>query len=194
MAADSLEICNSALHKLGASSISALNDGSKAANILNHQYDRLRKELLRAHPWNFSIAYAQLSSTGNTPIWNQDWTYEFLIPDDVLRILETDLQDDTTWELGYNVDGNRVVFTSENAMKIKYIKDITNTTRFSSDFDEVLSLRIAADIAYSLTQSRALQRDMFNYYNEALRQARSFDSQENSLQYIEADTFTDIRG
>ena len=194
MAATSVDICNSALHKLGAKRITSLSGEEKAAIILNDRYDTLRKEVLRSHPWNFAIAYVALSPTANTPVWDK-WSHEFVIPSDVLRILETDQDDyNLDWEIGYNADGNKVIFTTVSTIKIKYIKDITNTTRFAPDFEEALAFRIAADIAYAIVQSQTVQASMFELYKESIAMARSFDSQENAQDQIEADFFTDIRG
>jgi hypothetical protein len=194
MATTSVEIVNSALNKIGARRITSLSDGSKAAIIANDQYDRLRKEVLRSHPWNFAIAYAQLAATVNTPIWTKQWTKEFVIPTDVLRVLETDLTSDADWELGNNTDNNKVIFTNSTSLKIKYIKDITNTTRFDAMFDEALAMRIAADLAYPLVQSQTVQQNMFNAYLRFMADARTMDAQENALDTVESDTFTIIRG
>jgi len=194
MAASSVEVCNSALIKLGASTISSLSDGTKGANLCNAQYDRLRKEVLRAHPWNFAVSFVALAATVNTPVW-ADYTAEFTIPSDVLRILDTDLLYDQEWEIGYNASGNKVLFTSASAVKIRYIKDITNTTRFDTCFDEVLAARIAADISYSMVQSQSVQQNMFRIYEQLLRDARSFDAQEHSAEQVQADEFTTaVRG
>ena len=194
MAADSVEICNSALIKIGAKTISSLSDDSKSAKVCNLQYDRLRKELLRAHPWNFAMSYVALASTGNTPVWD-DWTNEFTIPSDVLRILGTNMLYDAKWEVGYNASGSKVLWCNDNSVKIQYVKDLTNTTRFDASFDEALSLRIAADIAYSLTQSQSVQQNMFKAYTQFLKDARSFDAQEHSAEQVEADEYTSaVRG
>lgn len=194
MATSSVDICNSALVKLGAARITALSDNTKAAIACNDQYDRLRKEVLRAHPWNFAISYISLSATANTPVWDK-WTKEFLVPSDVLRVLETDLVDGEKWELGYNVDGNKVIFCNSDSLKIKYIKDITNTTRFEPNFEEALAFRLAADLAYHLVQSQTVQQQMFRYYKEFMATAMSFDAQEMSQQEVQADAWTtDVRG
>jgi hypothetical protein len=186
MAASAVEICNSALHKLGAARITSLSDSTKAAILCNDQYDRLRKEVLRSHPWNFAIAHVALAATVNTPVWDR-FSTEFLIPSDVLRILDTNLPPGVEWEKGYNIDGNSVIFCNTDNLKIKYIKDIQNTTRFDANFDEALALRIAADLAYSLVQSQTVQTNMFNLYKAFLGTAMSFDAQENSDQQIVAD-------
>jgi hypothetical protein len=193
MATSAVDICNSALYKIGAQRINSLSDDTKAAKICNDQYDRLRKEVLRAHPWNFAITWVELAATVNTPV-SDDYENEFLLPSDVLRILETDIQDNVGWEVGNNVDGNKVIFCNSDSLKVKYIKDMTNTTRFAPDFEEALAFRLAADMAYSLVQSQAVQQSMFQYYQLALARAMSFDAQEKGQDEIEADVFTDIRG
>ena len=193
MATSPVEICNSALHKLGADRISDLSDNTKAAKICNDQYDRLRKEVLRSHPWNFAVTWISLAATVNTPV-STDYSKEFLLPADVLRILKTDIPSDVGWEVGNNADGDKVLFCNSGAVKIKYIKDITNTTRFAPDFEEALAFRMAADMAYALVQSQAVQQSMFAYYGEILARAMSFDAQEKGQDEIIADEFTSIRG
>lgn len=194
MALSAVEICNSALHKLGASRISSLSDSSKAAIVCNDQYNRLRKEVLRSHPWNFAKTYTSLAKTINTPVWEQ-WSAEFLLPSDVLRVLESDLPPDAPWEKGYNADGNSVIFCQADSLKIAYIKDITNTTLFDANFDEALALRIAADISYALVQSQTVQRNMFSLYEKFIATAMSFDAQEHSDQRVISDEWLDkVRG
>jgi len=193
MATSSVEICNSALHKIGAARITSLSDTSKQAIILNDQYDRLRKEVLRGHPWNFAIAFVALSATVNTPIWS-DWSTEFLVPSDVLRVLETDLTQDQPWEIGYNVDGNKVLFCQSDSVTIKYVKNVTDTTLFDACFEEALAYRLAADLAYSLVQSQTVQQAMMAEYRKVLATAMSFDAQEKSQDTIIADEWTLIRG
>jgi hypothetical protein len=149
---------------------------------------------LRSHPWNFAIAYASLAQLAGTPVWD-GWTYQFTVPSDVLRILETDLIDDEPWELGLSSGGTKVVFTNSDAIKIKYIKDVTNTTLFDPIFEEALAFRIAADAAYSIVQSNTVQQTMFQAYEAFLSQARSFDGQESQpKQIVQATEWTNIRG
>lgn len=191
MATSEVEICNSALYKIGSKRIGALTDDSKAAIICNDQYERCRKEVLRAHPWNFAVSWVALAATTNTPVADH-WDNEFLLPADVLRVLGTNLVDNS-WEIGYNVDGNKVLWCRDDEVKIQYIKDVKNVTRFAPDFEEALAWRLAVDLAYAIVQSQTIQRNMFGYYSAALAQARSFDAQEHGDQQVQADEFTDVR-
>lgn len=60
MAATELEICNAALSRLGAPSISSLSDVDKKAQTCSLMYPRTRDNLLRSHPWNFALKRVEL--------------------------------------------------------------------------------------------------------------------------------------
>jgi len=57
----SVDICNSALIKIGVSPITALTDNNKAARLCNLIYDKLRRKLLISHYWNFARGRARLT-------------------------------------------------------------------------------------------------------------------------------------
>ena len=65
--ADVTGLCNSALAKIGAARITALDEGSKNANLCAELYERSRDDLLRAHSWNFATARAKLAKKGAAP-------------------------------------------------------------------------------------------------------------------------------
>ena len=187
MAQNPLEIVNSALIKLGAERIASLSDANKAARIANEQYNKIRKEVLASHPWNFAVARKELSLSVNNPEF--EFSNMFIIPSDVLRILSTDLDEvGYEWKVEtYYVTNQRVIVTNADAMKIRYIRNIEDTTLFSPVFEEAFAYRMATDFAYALTQSSQMQRQMFQLYQDTLSQARSFDAQESSSEVVEAD-------
>jgi hypothetical protein len=191
MAASPVDICNSALIKIGALLISSLSDSTKGARLCNARYNTLRKKLLRGHLWNFAMSRKSLAATVNTPSF--EFTNEFLLPSDVLRVIETDLTVGSHWSIEQNTDGNKVLLCNSASVKVFYIKDVTDTTLFPQDFEESLSYLLAADLAFAMTQSRALQRDMFTLYKAEVAEARSFDAQEHSLQEVDADSWIDVR-
>ena len=47
-----VDICNSALNLLGASTISALTDDTKNARLCNQRYEPIRNRIFRSHSWN----------------------------------------------------------------------------------------------------------------------------------------------
>ena len=58
---DIISLCNQALYLLGAKTITALDQGTKEANLCNNLYDFNRRNLLRSHLWNFAIMRGELA-------------------------------------------------------------------------------------------------------------------------------------
>lgn len=198
MASSETEICNSALIKLGLEPILSLSDDSKRARFCAHQYPILRDAELRSHPWNFAIARKELAKTTTDGVF--EFTNQFVLPSDVLRILKTNLNLDgggtieEKWQVETDgVAGGRLLVTNDTAVKIRYIKKITDVALFTSDFAEVLAWRLAADLAYSLVQSVSLGQQMFAAYEQFARRARSFDAQEGSVDQVESFEWLDSR-
>ena len=190
MASSSTSICNSALVKIGADRISSLSDNNKRAIYCNEQYTKIRDEVLISHPWNFAIARKAFAQTINTPV--MDYSYEYTIPSDVLRILS--IESEWPWEVGINAAGTaKVLLTDASEVNCKYIKKVEDTTLYTPIFDECLAARLAADLAYGLVQNLALQEQMLKFYEKILGQARSFDAQEQSVQQVIADDWLNSR-
>ena len=186
MASSEVEICNSALVKVGADRIISLSDDNERAQICNERYPKLRDDMLRSHPWNFALARVALADTGNTPEY--DYTNEFQIPSDVLRIIGTDLYSDEI----YKIEG-KTLLANSSSVKIQYIKKITDVSYFDSNFAEALSFRLAADIAYRISNSVNLTNQMYQLYLTVLRDARSMDAQEGVPDRIVADEWINSR-
>lgn len=66
MASTVESICNSALAKIGAPSITAITDSNKRAEFCNLMYSKVRDKLLKSHPWNFAIKRAVLAYDKDT--------------------------------------------------------------------------------------------------------------------------------
>lgn len=180
-----ISICNSALLKLGADRITSLTENRRGAILCNEQYDKMRQEVLRAHPWNFAIARVTIAPLVAVPEF--EFTAQFQLPIDCLRVLNAE---DKT--LDFKIEG-RVVLANVSELKIKYIKDITDASIFDPCFSEALAARLAADLAFPLVQSNTLHEQMLGYYDRLLRQARTTDGQEGRFDKLIFDTFLNAR-
>jgi hypothetical protein len=185
MATSEISICNSALLKIGSERITSLTENNKRAILANEQYPKLRDEVLRAHPWNFAIRRVEVAALDTTPA--SEWDFYYQLPNDCLRVLDIDV-DGAEWK----VEG-RYLATNEDTVVIKYITQITDVSYFDTIFCETLALRLAADLAYPITNSLQLSTAMWNAYNAQLRLCRSMDAQEGSPDQLAADTWTDVR-
>lgn len=188
--ASKVQIVNLALTKIGSSRIASLTEDSEQARKSNAVYDLIRNEVMSAHPWNFAITRTSLAALDETPSF--DYDYQFLLPSDCLRVLSTDEEEDK-WEVA-----NGKILYDDDSIKIKYIKKITDTTKYSPGFVEALSARLAAELAYPIADSSTLSQEMFKLYLDKLKIAKSQDAQEHGEQFADAhgneEDWLDIRG
>lgn len=186
MAQTKLQICNSALIKLGAEVIPSLDQESKRAKLCDNQYEVVKTKLLRSHPWNFAVTRASLTNDGVTPAFG--YTYQFDLPVDCLKILQA-MATDTSVE--YKIEGRKIL-TDEETLNIMYVADVSEEV-FDTSFAEILALALAADIAYAMNQSNEFAQSLKAELEQALRPARSFDAQEGTPQDLEASAWLDVR-
>ena len=86
-----------------------------------------------------------------------------------------------------------MLLTDESTAKILYVGKITDTAKFDSMFIDVLTAKLAAELAYPVTGSVNLQTQMEKIYSAKLSEARSVDGQEGFMTDLVSDTFTDFR-
>ena len=186
MAVTSTSICNSALSKIGAERILSLDADNNRAKLLKEQYEKIRDELLYAHPWNFAIKRSQLAALVTAPLFG--FKFQFQLPSDCLRVIDTDMPKGADWK----VEG-RFILCDSGELNIQYIKKETDTSKYTPAFAEVLAAKIAADVCYAITQSTTLKASLYQEYEFKLRQARSFDAQESVGDRVYADAWLNAR-
>jgi len=168
-----VDICNSALDLIGEGNpIVSFDDGSAIANLLKRRYPLARNEVLRMHEWNFAIHREDLAQLSDTPVSGYSYQYQLPVTPLCLRVLE---MVDSTAE--YRIEGNRLL-TNEDEVSIRYIKEETNTTRFDTLFIKALAARIAADVAYRITQNQSVADKMESLFEYYLIRAKGKDNLE----------------
>ena len=187
-----VQICNSALNQLGASSITALTENSKNARICNERYETVRDAVYRSHPWNCLVKRVQLAQNSTAPAIEYDYAYA--LPSDCLRVLKihTGTNDSINSEIDYKLEGRNIV-TNEGTVYLIYIALITDPNEYDTYLQESISHQLAADIAYAVTNNATLANNYMTRADERLREARFIDATENSLGTIESNEFTDAR-
>jgi len=183
--ATELGIINSALIKLGVETVSAVPGTTRQGALANEQYAKIRDELLTEHPWNFAIKRALLTPTVTTPVF--EFAFEYNLPADYLRVWATEFPQDF-----YQIEGNKL-YSNYSAIKIRYIYKVTDATLFPPTFAELLSLKLAADLAYVLVQSNSLKNSLLQEYLVKLRDVRSYDGQESPSYPLTDDLFINSR-
>ena len=187
-----VDICNSALNLLGASTISALTDDSKNARLCNQRFEPVRNRVFRSHAWNCLHKRVQLAQNSTAPV--VEYSHAYALPSDCLRVLKihNGTTDSIASALDYKLEGRNIV-TDEGTVFIIYIALDTDPNNYDTYLQESISHQLAADLAYAVTNNATLAEKYMTRADERLREARFIDATENSLGTIESSEFTDAR-
>tara|TARA_A100001515_G_scaffold23554_1_gene18215 strand:- start:1089 stop:1670 length:582 start_codon:yes stop_codon:yes gene_type:complete len=188
-----VDICNGALNQLGASTIITLTEDSKNARLCNARFTQVRDSVFRSHPWNCLQKRVELAADTDTPAWG--FTSQFTIPADCLRVLSI-----LDFDSDHKIEGRKIL-TDNSSMKILYISRVTDPNEYDELLRETLSAALAADIAYAVTSSNPVAKNMYDLFQQKLKEARFVDSTEGQnmnpekgmADVIGADTFINSR-
>jgi len=182
-----VSIVNHALGLIGDDVILSLGDDSKRARLGSLLYADTRDAVLRAHPWNFALARAQLGRLAAAPAFG--YAYQYQLPSDpyCLRVLSL-----SATNLLYAVEG-RVLLTNESTASIRYIARLSDPAQFDPLFVEALSTRLASEMAYALTGNAELVKVLSQVYGDKLAEAAQRDAAEGTTQpYQGESSFTGL--
>jgi hypothetical protein len=190
--ATEVSICSNALRRLGDDPITSLTDDTERARLCNSFYEDTRDSVLRLHPWNFAITRASLSKLSTAPAYG--FANQFSLPTNpyCLRVLGMEYED-YIFKVENVATHGRVLLTDEATANILYVARITDTNLFDAMFVDVLTQKLAVDLAYPVTNSTTLQTQMQKVFQQKLSEARSIDGQEGFMDDLVSDTFTDFR-
>ena len=165
-----VQICNSALNQLGASSITALTENSKNARLCNERYETIRDAVFRSHPWNCLIKRVQLAKDTDTPAWG--FKSQYTLPADCLRVLQ--IRD---YASDYKIEGRKLLINEDKVFLI-YSAQITDVNELDVLLRETISAGIASDISYAITSNLQVTKLMTEKYGLKLSEARHTDASE----------------
>ena len=165
-----IQICNSALNQLGASSITALTENSKNARLCNERYNTVRDAVFRSHPWNCLVKRIQLAKDTETPAWG--FTSQYTLPSDCLRVLQ--IKD---YNSDYKIEGRKLLI-NEDAVFLIYLAQVTDVNELDVLLRETISANLAQDISYAITANLQVSKLMAEKYEAKLSQARHTDASE----------------
>ena len=191
--ASTVDICNGALNQLGATTILSLTEDSKNARLCNSRYTQVRDGLFRTHPWNCLQKRVELAADTTAPAWG--FSYAYTLPADCLRLLRI-----LDYDSNYKVEGRKIL-SNTSSMKILYIGRITDPNEYDESLRETLSAALGADIAFAVTSNNQTATNMYNLFQDKLKDARFVDSTEGQninqdlgmSDQIDASTFINSR-
>lgn len=188
--ASTVQICNLALSRLGANTITSLTDGTTEAKLCNTFFSVLADEVMVEGSWSTTIKRASLARTTNTPAFG--YTYEYQLPVDpkALKILNIDeIQPGST---EYKIEGDKLL-TDSSSIKIRYIAKLEDTEDWGPLLTRAFTARLASELAYALTGDNSKADIEFRRYQLFVQEGLALDNQQGSKQTIIAPDLTDVR-
>lgn len=170
--ATAVTICSNALLMLGAQTINSFSETNNRAQICANLYPQVRDRVLRSHAWNCAVKRVVLAQDADAPAF--DYSYQYSLPNDWLRTLSVGQYG---MEADYKTEGKKIL-CDESSLQLRYVARVTES-QFDAGLVEVMSLAIAAAIAYAITGSAAKEQAMQQQAEMALRRARAVDGQDD---------------
>lgn len=174
--AGKVDICNMALSHLGANAaVQAIDppDGSAEAGYCAQFYDVARKEALEADGWLFARTRKALVATANP---SSVWLYAYQKPSDCVkaeRVLQLAYIQSLLWwpfapvitadevqtwsekgSAAFEIEGD-VILCNEPDAVLFYVKDVTDTTKFTPSFTTFFSYLFASYLAGPIVRGDA---------------------------------------
>ena len=165
-----VDICNGSLNQLGATTIVSLTEDSKNARLCNARFTQIRDSVFRSHPWNCLQKRVEIAADTTAPAWG--FSFAYTLPSDCLRLLRI-----LDYDSNYKVEGRKIL-SNTSSMKILYIGRITDPNEYDESLRETLSAALGAAIAFAVTSNNQTASNMYNLFQDKLRDARFVDSTE----------------
>ncbi|MBQ3240259.1 MAG: hypothetical protein IJB00_03645 [Akkermansia sp.] len=158
-----LDICNTALCKLGEAPLSAIDsNGTLPSRLCYMHYHPARREVLCATRWTFATKKVKLSSAETSV--DGEHSVAHSLPLDCLRVLHVN---SPQWVLR-----GRCIYCPAAEIKLCYTADTDDCSLFEPLFAEALATRLACKLCIPLINSTtALQALRDEYRRVALPQA-----------------------
>ncbi|MFA5409036.1 MAG: hypothetical protein WC343_09745 [Bacilli bacterium] len=191
--ASKVDICNRALASIGVKQrIASLTEDTEAARKCALVLDDVIDEVLRAYNWNCATARASLARSASAPAFG--YSYKFALPAGpdppyCLRVVSIEDEDECS---DYRIEG-RYLLSDETACKILYIKRITDVNELDTLCKSAIAARLAAELAFPMTNSNSLQESMWTLYAGKLQEASEIDAQEGTAGKFESESWIEER-
>ena len=183
--ANTVEICNLALAIIGSARITSISDDVESARVLNDVFDIVRDSELRANNWNFAMKRASIAALTTVPV--AEFSYEYQLPSDCLRVVE--VGEDTpavsltsyrsSREREWAISGRKIETDLSSPLSIRYVSRVTDTGKFDAMFVTALACRLASVIANRITDLSDRRSLAMQEYRQAIFEAMRADAIES---------------
>jgi hypothetical protein len=157
--ASEVEIANVALTLLGSERITSMDDDVKAAREIKAMFNISRDALLAGYDWSFAKTRVTIPALASVPAFKYGLKYQ--LPSDCLRIVMvgehyagldlTDYRGGPTEQ--FVIEGREILTDLGAPLSLIYVKRVTDTAQFQSNFTKAFGAQLAVDVCEALTQS-----------------------------------------
>ena len=191
MAVTAVSICNIAVGWLGGNEVTDITTPTIEEEILcKDNYEVARDKTLEARNWTFAMAREELTAEVSTPDFG--FSKEFALPTGCLRLVQVD--SDTTMIYGETwVREQDLILADVATLYVRYVKQITDPTKFSAHFVHALACRLAADLAIPLTGSKDLMKLYEGKYDMVINEGGALDGLQGKNQELRSNTLINVR-
>lgn len=188
-----VSIVNLALSHLKTDAVVSIDppdSDSKAAAAGAKWYDQARRHTLEDHPWKFASKRVNVVAETAAPLF--EYAYKYQVPSDFIRVnsIGESWQDPIE---DYEIEGDFILCNEAAPLKLKYVWDLNDATKFSAKFITALSYKLAAFMAYEITGNASAVTVMEDQYTNALTSAASVQGQNRPTRRVERSKLRESR-
>lgn len=151
-----VDICNLALTRLGANTITALSDNTKNARACDTLYDSVAKDTMLKGSWTACVRRAELTKTEVTPAF--EFSSQFILPTNPAYLQALEINSEDLGTIEHAVEGNYLL-TNTDSVKLKYIAYLTSPNDYGENLRRAIVANLAAAIAYPVTGQMTVKRE-----------------------------------
>lgn len=196
MAESNTSICKQSLAKIGAKTIVNFEDATESSTQAIEcrlHFVPTRDALIRSHSWRFARDRKVLSQDVTDPV-GTEYDNQFILPVDFLAmrsIYEGRFSDENI--ASYSLEGQRLL-TNDSTMEIRYVKKVTDASKFDPLFVELFVLKLARKLISLAGANPPLKKEIDDEVKVLMRQVRAMDRQEtNTIGTADLETWNDVR-
>jgi hypothetical protein len=157
---------------LGDKTIADFDEGNDRATLAANLYPFVRDDMLRSHFWNCATKRVLLAPEVTAPAF--DYAHQFALPGDFLRVRQVGQDYE---EIEYTVESGKLL-CDLNPLPLIYIWRNETPASWDTMLIHVMTLAMAAQMAYPITKSSLAEETRFKQLEMALRRARAVDGQD----------------
>lgn len=185
-----VQICNMALIRIGASTITSLTDNTQEAILCNTLFNDLAREVMAEGSWTSTIRRKELARTTTTPSF--EYTYEFQLPVDPLCLKVLNVNTDAPGEIDFRVEDDKLL-CDESSIKIRYVAELTDTESWDIYLQRAFVARLASELAYPVTGSQQKSEAEFQRFRLMVQEGLALDGQQGAKEFFASTDLTDVR-